>query len=140
MCKLSYELTGFPISHRQLSVLGSTNVKEQGGEFVFALNISSIFGKTIDCRINGKSKRVTWRDEHTLVIEADPYATGPIDTEKFGANWKGLETVASQLRGNCTAKGISGSANVVADFKNRSDRSSRLKIADHRPRRHLFTI
>ena len=40
---------------------------------MFALNIPSTFGDTIDCRINGKPKRVTWRDEHTLVIEADPY-------------------------------------------------------------------
>ena len=29
---------------------------------MFALNIRSTFGDTIDCRINGKSKRVTWRD------------------------------------------------------------------------------
>ena len=36
---------------------------------MFALNIRSIFGGTIDCRINGKPKRITWRDEHTLVIE-----------------------------------------------------------------------
>ena len=44
---------------------------------MFALNIPSTFGDTIDCRINGKAKRVTWRDEHTLVIEADPYPTAP---------------------------------------------------------------
>ena len=48
---------------------------------MFALNIRSTFGDTIDCRINGKPKRVTWRDEHTLVIEADPYATGPVDNQ-----------------------------------------------------------
>ena len=53
---------------------------------MFALNIPSTFGDTIDCRINGKPKRVTWRDEHTLVIEADPYATAPVDTDKFGAS------------------------------------------------------
>ena len=41
---------------------------------MFALNIPSTFGDTIDCRINGKPKRVTWRDKHTLVIEANPYA------------------------------------------------------------------
>ena len=40
---------------------------------MFALNIPSTFGDTIDCRINGKPKRVTWRDEHTLVIGPDPY-------------------------------------------------------------------
>ena len=28
---------------------------------MFALNIRSIFGDTIDCRINGKPKGVTWR-------------------------------------------------------------------------------
>ena len=47
---------------------------------MFALNIPSTFGDTIDCRINGKAKRVTWRDEHTLVIQTDPYATAPVDT------------------------------------------------------------
>ena len=73
---------------------------------MFALNIPSTFGDTIDCRINAKPKRVTWRDEHTLVIETDPYATGPVDTDKFGANWTGLETLASQLRGDCTAREI----------------------------------
>ena len=72
---------------------------------MFALNIPSTFGDTIDCRINGKPKRVTWRDEHTLVIEADPYATAPVDTDKFGANWTGLETLASQVRGDRTARG-----------------------------------
>jgi len=72
---------------------------------MFALNIPSTFGDTIDCRINGKPRRVTWRDEHTLVIEADPYATAPVDTDKFGANWTGLETLASQLRGDRTARG-----------------------------------
>ena len=48
---------------------------------MFALNIPSTFGDTIYCRINGKPKRVTWRDEHTLVIETDPYATAPVDTD-----------------------------------------------------------
>ena len=66
---------------------------------MFALNIPSTFGDTIDCRINGKPKRVTWRDEHTLVIETDPYATAPVDTDKFGANWTGLGRLASELRG-----------------------------------------
>jgi thiamine biosynthesis protein ThiC len=28
-------------------------------------------GETRDCKINGRQKRVTWRDEHTLVIEPD---------------------------------------------------------------------
>jgi hypothetical protein len=28
-------------------------------------------GETRDCRINGEPKRVTWRDEKTLVIEPD---------------------------------------------------------------------
>ena len=89
---------------------------------MFALNIPSTFGNTIDFRINGKSKRVTWRDEHTLVIEADPYATAPVDTNKFGANWMGLEALASQLRGDCTARGISRPTNVVVEFKNRPNR------------------
>jgi hypothetical protein len=86
---------------------------------MFALNIPSTFGDTIDCRINGKPKRVTWRDEHTLVIETDPYATAPIDTDKFGANWTGLETLASQLRGDRTAI----ETNMVVEFKNRLNRS-----------------
>jgi hypothetical protein len=90
---------------------------------MFALNIPSTFGDTIDCRINGKPKRVTWRDEHTLVIESDPYATAPVDTDKFGANWTGLETLASQLRGDCTAREIFRPANVVVEFKNRSNRN-----------------
>src|SRR6476620_264006 len=59
---------------------------------MFALNIPSTFGDTIDCRINGKPKRVTWRDEHTLVIEADPYATAPVDTDKFGNQLDGLRS------------------------------------------------
>ena len=70
---------------------------------MFALNISATFGNSVDCRINGKPKRVTWRDEHTLVIEADPYAAAPVDTDKFGASWTGLETLASRLRGDCAA-------------------------------------
>ena len=86
-------------------------------------NIPSTFGDTIDCRINGKPKRVTWRDEHTLVIEADPYATGPVDTDKFGASWAGLEALASELRGDCTARGISRPTSVVVEFKNRPNRS-----------------
>jgi hypothetical protein len=95
---------------------------------MFALNIPSTFGDTIDCRINGKPKRVTWRDEHTLVIEADPYATAPVDTDKFGANWTGLAALARQLRGDCMAGGISTRANVVVEFKNHPNRSSN-KIA-----------
>ena len=90
---------------------------------MFAINIPSTFGDTIDCRINGKPKRVTWRDEHTLVIEADPYATAPVDTTRFGANWTGLEALASQVRGGCTARGISMPTNVVVEFKNRSNRN-----------------
>jgi hypothetical protein len=89
---------------------------------MFALNIPSTFGDTIDCRINGKPKRVTWRDEHTLVIQADPYANAPVDTDKFGANWSGLEVLASQLRGDCRARGISRPTNVVVEFKNRPNR------------------
>jgi hypothetical protein len=89
---------------------------------MFAINIPSTFGDTIDCRINGKPKRVTLRDEHTLVIEADPYATAPVDTARFGANWTGLEALASQLRGGCTARGILMPTNVVVEFKNRSNR------------------
>jgi hypothetical protein len=88
---------------------------------MFALNIPSTFGDTIDCRINGKPKRVTWCNENTLVIEANPYATAPVDTDKFGANWTGLEALASQLRGDCTARGISTPANVVVEFKNRAN-------------------
>jgi hypothetical protein len=74
---------------------------------MFALNISATFGNSVDCRINGKPKRVTWRDEHTLVIKPDPYAIAPVDTDKFGAHWTGLEALASQLRGDRTARGIS---------------------------------
>ena len=62
---------------------------------MFALNIPSTFGDTLDCRINGKPKRVTWRDEHTLVIAAVSYATAPVETDKFGASWTGLEALAS---------------------------------------------
>ena len=91
---------------------------------MFALNIPSTFGDTIDCRINGKPKRVTWRDEHMLVIEADPYATAPVDTDKFGASWAGLEALASQLRADCATRGISKSANVVVEFKHRLNRGS----------------
>jgi hypothetical protein len=90
---------------------------------MFALNVPSTFGDTIDCRINGKPKRVTWRDEHTLVIEADPYATAPVDMVRFGANWTGLEALACQLRGGCTVRGISTPTNVVVEFKNRLNRN-----------------
>ena len=90
---------------------------------MFALNIASTFGDTIDCRINGKPKRVTWRDEHTLAIEPDPYAAAPVDTDKFGADWMGLEALASRVRGDRTAQGISTPANVVVAFKNRSNRN-----------------
>ena len=54
-----------------------------------------------------------------MVIEADPYATGPVNTDKFGASWPGLEALASQLRGHCTARGISRPTSVVVEFKNR---------------------
>jgi hypothetical protein len=90
-----------------LSSEGTKQGTAKGGWTMFALNIQSTFGDTIDCRINGKPKRVTWRDEHTLVIETDPYATAPVDTDKFGANWTGLETLASRLRDNRTASGTS---------------------------------
>jgi hypothetical protein len=90
---------------------------------MFPINIPSTFGDTIDCRINGKPKRVTWRDEHTLVIEANPYATAPVDTDKFGANWTGLKALASQIRGDRTARGMSSPTSVVVEFKNRSNRS-----------------
>ena len=90
---------------------------------MFALNVSATFGDTIDYRINGKPKRVTWRDEHTLVIEPNPYATAPVDTDKFGASWAGLETLARQLRGDCTARENSRPTTVVVEFKNRSNRS-----------------
>ena len=36
------------------------------------------------------------------MIEPDPYATAPVDPDKFGASWTGLEALASQLRGDCT--------------------------------------
>ena len=90
---------------------------------MFALKIPATFGDTIDCRINGKPKRVTWREGHTLVIEADPYATAPVDTDKFGANWTGLEALACQLRGDCTVRGVSRPTNVVVEFKNRPNRN-----------------
>jgi hypothetical protein len=86
---------------------------------MFALNIPATFGDTIDCRINCKPKRITRRDDHTLVIDTDPYATAPVDTDQFGANWIGLETLASQLRGHRTARGT----NVVVEFKKRSNRN-----------------
>jgi hypothetical protein len=89
---------------------------------MFALNIPSTFGDSIDCRINGEPKRVTWRDEHTLVIEPNPYATAPVDTNKFGASWAGLEALASQLRHDRTPKGISTLTSVVVELKNRLNR------------------
>jgi hypothetical protein len=90
---------------------------------MFALNIPSTFGDTIDCRINGKPKRVTWRDERTLVIEADPYASTPVDTDKFGASWEGLEALASQLRGDCRQEEFSRPTSMVVEFKNRPNRN-----------------
>ena len=39
------------------------------------------------------------------MIGTDPYATAPVDTDKFGANWTSLETLASQLRGDRIARG-----------------------------------
>jgi hypothetical protein len=54
-----------------------------------------------------------------LVIETDPYATAPVDTDKFGANWAGFQTLAGQLRGDRTVSGT----NVVVEFKNRSNRN-----------------
>jgi hypothetical protein len=89
---------------------------------MFALNVPSTFGDTVDCRINGKAKRVIWRDECTLVIVADPYATAPVDTDKFGASWKGLDALASQVRGDCTATITSIPTNVVVGFKDRRNR------------------
>jgi hypothetical protein len=56
-----------------------------------------------------------------LVIEPDPYAAAPVDTDKFGADWMGLEALASRVRGDRTAQGISTPANVVVAFKNRSN-------------------
>jgi hypothetical protein len=84
---------------------------------MFALNISATFGNSIDCRINGKPKRVTWRDEHTLVIKPDPYAIAPIDADKFGASWPGLEALTRQLRGGCTAQEIARPTGVIVEFK-----------------------
>ena len=85
---------------------------------MFALNIPSTFGDSIDCRINGEPKRVTWRDEHTLVIKPNPYATAPVDTDKFGASWAGLEALASRLRGDRSARPTS----VVVELKNHPSR------------------
>ena len=53
------------------------------------------------------------------MIGTDPYATAPVDTDKFGANWTSLETLASQLRGDRIARGT----NVVVEFKYRSNRN-----------------
>ena len=68
---------------------------------MFALNIASTFGDTIDCRINGKPKRVTWRDEHTLVIEADPYATAPVEQvrRQLGGLRSARQPAARRLHG-----------------------------------------
>jgi len=34
------------------------------------------------------------------VIKPDPYAIAPVDTDKFGASWPGLEALARQVRGD----------------------------------------
>jgi hypothetical protein len=47
------------------------------------------------------------------VIQTDPYATAPVDTDKFGANWTGLEAFARQLRGESSTRGTT----VVVQFK-----------------------
>jgi hypothetical protein len=62
-------------------------------------------------------KRVIWRDEHTLVIKPDPYAIAPVDADKFGASWPGLEALARHLRGGCTAQEIARPTGVVVEFK-----------------------
>jgi hypothetical protein len=85
---------------------------------MFALNIPSTFGDSIDCRINGEPKRVTWRDERTLVIEPNPYATAPVDTDKFGASWAGLQALASKLRSDRAPRGISRPSSVIVELKN----------------------
>ena len=38
---------------------------------MFMINMPRDFkvGETLDCRINGKTAQVTWRSQHTLVIE-----------------------------------------------------------------------
>jgi hypothetical protein len=40
---------------------------------MFMIHMPTTFkvGDTDDCRINGESKRLTWRDKDTLVIEPD---------------------------------------------------------------------
>jgi hypothetical protein len=40
---------------------------------MFVIHFPTTFpvGDTVDCRINGKAERVTYRDENTLVIEPD---------------------------------------------------------------------
>ena len=37
--------------------------------FMLSLPKSAKIGDTVDCRINAEPKKVTWKDEHTLVIE-----------------------------------------------------------------------
>jgi hypothetical protein len=39
--------------------------------FVINMPLDYKVGDSRDCRINGEPKRVTWRDQHTLVIEPD---------------------------------------------------------------------
>ena len=77
---------------------------------MFALNIPSTFGDTIDCRINGKPKRLTWRDEHTLVIEADPYAGRKNIQDSFTSSgrlssWLGCPTHEMQRPKICARAG-----------------------------------
>ena len=37
--------------------------------FCISLRVSVKIGDTADCRINGEPRKVTWRDDKTLVIE-----------------------------------------------------------------------
>ena len=72
---------------------------------MFALNIRSNFGDTIDAnRINGKPKRVTWRDEQHLGDRARSLdATAPAATgAEVPRQLDSPEALASQLRGDCT--------------------------------------
>jgi hypothetical protein len=39
--------------------------------FMLSMPLDFKVGETADCKINNEPKRVTWRDEHTLVIEPD---------------------------------------------------------------------
>jgi hypothetical protein len=77
---------------------------------MFALNIRSIFGDTIDCRINGKPKRVTWRDEHTLVIEPD-LCDRSSRHGQVRARWT-LRSAASQLVADCTQEEFARSIHI----------------------------